>query len=323
MLCAKPTHRKVRDEWGTRRTPPARRSPLTYNNLLTRKRWTLICPHCLTAYNVGATLAPLGNDKDGAWQASWTLCPECKIVIFLLLTKAGQRAVPVALVYPKGTSRKPPAPEVPKPFCNDYKEACLVLDDSPKASAALSRRCLQAILREHAKTKSRDLADQIDEVLAGNLLPSHLAGAIDAVRHIAISAPILLRAKAGGNCQRRAGRSRVVARNARRPLRLLLRPTGGAQEERRAQRQAGSCRKAATQIAPPPPLANTARSGTPHPDMCAARPLAKGGPAPKRLGGSVSRRAFPQGLRSCCRLFQLGNFFQRQAAELSRRNVER
>lgn len=145
----------------------------------------MICPHCLTAYNVGATLAPLGNDKDGAWQASWTLCPECKkIVIFLLLTKAGQRAVPVALVYPKGTSRKPPAPEVPKPFCDDYKEACLVLDDSPKASAALSRRCLQAILREHAKTKSRDLADQIDEVLAGNLLPSHLAGAIDAVRHV-------------------------------------------------------------------------------------------------------------------------------------------
>jgi hypothetical protein len=92
--------------------------------------------------------------------------------------------MPFAVVYPKGTSRKPPATEVPTPFRDDFKEACLVLDDSPKASAALSRRCLQAILREHAKTKSKDLADQIDEVIAGNVLPSHLAKAIDAVRHV-------------------------------------------------------------------------------------------------------------------------------------------
>jgi len=89
-----------------------------------------------------------------------------------------------SLVYPKGTSRKPPALEVPSPFRDDYKEACLVIDDSPKASAALSRRCLQAILRVHAKTKSKDLAAQIDEVLTGNLLPSHLTRAIDAVRQL-------------------------------------------------------------------------------------------------------------------------------------------
>lgn len=53
---------------------------------------------------------------------------------------------------------------------------------SPKASAALSRRCLQHVLRDGAKTKKKDLADQIDEVLP--TLPSHTAGLIDAVRTI-------------------------------------------------------------------------------------------------------------------------------------------
>ncbi|MBZ5614154.1 MAG: DUF4145 domain-containing protein [Acidobacteriia bacterium] len=101
--------------------------------------------------------------------------------------------------YPKeGSSRKPAPVDVPKGLAEDYNEACLVLNDSPKASAALSRRCLQAILRDHAKTKSKDLADQIDEVLAGNLLPSHLAGAIDAVRNLGNFAAHPVKSKSSG-----------------------------------------------------------------------------------------------------------------------------
>ena len=41
--------------------------------------------------------------------------------------------------------------------CRRLQEACLVLPDSPKASVALSRRCLQHILREAAKVKHGDL----------------------------------------------------------------------------------------------------------------------------------------------------------------------
>ena len=61
---------------------------------------------------------------------------------------------------------------------------CLVFGDSEKASAALSRRCLQNLLREKAKTKAKDLAVQIQEVLDSGKLPSHLAEAIDGVRAI-------------------------------------------------------------------------------------------------------------------------------------------
>ena len=88
-----------------------------------------------------------------------------------------------SIVYPKGTARPVPV-EVEKEFANDFREACLVIGDSEKASAALSRRCLQNLLREKAKTKAKDLAAQIQEVRDSGKLPSHLADAIDGVRVI-------------------------------------------------------------------------------------------------------------------------------------------
>jgi hypothetical protein len=55
---------------------------------------------------------------------------------------------------------------------------------SAKSSAALSRRCLQNLLREKAGVKHQDLAKEIQEVLDSRVLPSHLADAIDAIRNI-------------------------------------------------------------------------------------------------------------------------------------------
>jgi hypothetical protein len=78
----------------------------------------------------------------------------------------------------------PTPPEVPPGYAGDYVEACLVLADSPKASGALSRRCLQNLLREEEQTQAKDLAPQIDEVLKRNKLPSHIATSIDAVRNV-------------------------------------------------------------------------------------------------------------------------------------------
>jgi hypothetical protein len=74
--------------------------------------------------------------------------------------------------------------EVTAPLADDYREACLVLADSPKASAALSRRCLQNLLREVAKVKPGNLADEIQQVIDSGKLPSTLVDSIDAVRNI-------------------------------------------------------------------------------------------------------------------------------------------
>jgi len=88
------------------------------------------------------------------------------------------------LAHPKGVSRSPCPNEVPSSIAEDYKESCLVLSDSPKASAALSRRCLQNVLRETAKVKPGDLFDEIQQVLDSGKLPSHIAEGLDAVRAI-------------------------------------------------------------------------------------------------------------------------------------------
>jgi len=88
------------------------------------------------------------------------------------------------LVRPKGLNRPPVPSEVPPEFAEDYTEACLVLADSPKASAALSRRCLQNLLREKAGVKHSNLADEIQQVLDSGTLPSHLTEVIDAIRNI-------------------------------------------------------------------------------------------------------------------------------------------
>ena len=72
--------------------------------------------------------------------------------------------------------------EVVDPYKQDFIEACKVLGDSPKASAALSRRCLQAILRDKAGTKSKDLYDQIEEDINSGKVASHICEDLHAIR---------------------------------------------------------------------------------------------------------------------------------------------
>lgn len=88
------------------------------------------------------------------------------------------------MVWPKGASRAAVPPEVPQGIVEDYKEACLVLSDSPKASAALSRRCLQNLLRGAAGVKPGDLSIEIQQVLDSGKLPAPIADNIDAIRNI-------------------------------------------------------------------------------------------------------------------------------------------
>lgn len=85
------------------------------------------------------------------------------------------------LVYPRKANRKPVHSDVPKDIASDYEEACLVLPASPKASAALSRRCLQTVLRQQG-FKQGDLSKQIEAAIPG--LPNDIASALDAIRTI-------------------------------------------------------------------------------------------------------------------------------------------
>jgi len=143
------------------------------------------CPHCLNGFHSDKETKYLGEDIDGDWSVTYEQCPECKkFIIELEQNRANLQYPKKVQAYPKGVSRVPIPKDVPDKFANDYKEACLVFIDSPKASSALSRRCLQNILREKAGIKKGDLAGEIQQVLDSNQLPSHLSEAIDAVRNI-------------------------------------------------------------------------------------------------------------------------------------------
>ena len=87
------------------------------------------------------------------------------------------------LVYPKQTTRNFDLTEIPEILSSDYEEACLVLSDSPKASAALSRRCLQSVLREQGFSH-KSLAQEIQDAIDSNKLPSHITDSLDAIRNI-------------------------------------------------------------------------------------------------------------------------------------------
>jgi len=87
------------------------------------------------------------------------------------------------LVYPKNTARNFDLTNIPQDMAEDYEEACMVIGDSPKASAALSRRCLQAILREQG-FKAKSLAQEIQKVIDSKTLPSHISDSLDAIRNI-------------------------------------------------------------------------------------------------------------------------------------------
>lgn len=155
------------------------------------------CPHCAVEIYAEAIWVPLEEDSEGQWGIEKYLCPNpvCNKMIFYLVMgsyKVNSRGSLIGfdeiqkrfLVNPKGSNRPPVPPQVPQKLADDYVEACKVLPDSPKASAALSRRCLQNVLREKAKVKPRDLAKEIQEVIDSGTLPSYLVEEIDAVRNI-------------------------------------------------------------------------------------------------------------------------------------------
>jgi hypothetical protein len=165
------------------------------------------CPHCGVACHENWKLTKIASEGvrtalSYSWYARFQVCPECQRPIIRLCegmedTFGDFKLKAEHLSYPRNSLR-PIATEVGDPYRQDFKEACAVLGDSPKASAAISRRCLQLLLRDEAKTSAKDLADQIQEVIESKALPSHLAQSVDAVRQVGNFAAHPLKSKDTG-----------------------------------------------------------------------------------------------------------------------------
>ena len=147
------------------------------------------CPHCLTVvkFEAPAIQAQYKIVQEGSKQTVVVLtaaCPDCGRLIFSIRVVKGVDSSPQMdrVIWPISSARSSAPDDVPQEMRADFDEAGLVLPISAKASAGLSRRCLQQVLTEAGKTKSDDLSKQIDEVLPS--LPSHIGSNLDAVREI-------------------------------------------------------------------------------------------------------------------------------------------
>lgn len=107
-----------------------------------------------------------------------------------LRLKAGEKPLFKQYLCPQGTAK--PQPEyIPKAIRDDYHEACLIRDLSPKASATLVRRCLQGMIRHFAKITDKSLyqeiqrlKDAVQDGTADRAISEESVQAIDHVRGI-------------------------------------------------------------------------------------------------------------------------------------------
>ena len=154
------------------------------------------CPHCQVEVHENfywKTVADSGNNtplgKSGKdmtyWHLGTMVCPACKDAILqlkrTLATRPGNELQ--YLVYPRKVMRPSAPKEVPRHIAEDFNESCTVFSDSPKASAALSRRCLQAILRDKGFAQ-KDLVKAIQAAIDSKQLPTSISENLDAVRNI-------------------------------------------------------------------------------------------------------------------------------------------
>ena len=83
-----------------------------------------------------------------------------------------------------------PAPRVvdsrvPDRLATDYQQACLILEDSPKMSAALSRTILADVLEEYGGYDDFKLSSRIDAFIADARNPRHLRENLHHLREMA------------------------------------------------------------------------------------------------------------------------------------------
>lgn len=154
----------------------------------------MICPHCSTVVKFDWRLtSPLENKDNVAFEIFYGECPNCdKLVIGLQKGTVGYESGHglhiknidwEKTIFPQQNSFQDEK-EIPSKYLEDYEEAIKVISASPKASAALSRRLLQNIIREEFKIKDKSLIKEIDKFSQLPGIPSHITDAVDAVRNI-------------------------------------------------------------------------------------------------------------------------------------------
>jgi len=119
------------------------------------------------------------------------LCPNCgREIIWMKCserTTIGDFSIgekeDYCLLYPKSKITLI-SDDVPEKYSKTYQEASDILEISPRASAALSRRCLQQLIREQEAIEKKTLFEEIQFLISRNKLPEYLNNELDSIREI-------------------------------------------------------------------------------------------------------------------------------------------
>lgn len=109
--------------------------------------------------------------------ATYHYCPSCR-EYSVQLTSSSEL---FSFSYPPYTGITLPD-YIPEAIRKDYMEACAIIDSSPKASATLSRRCLQGMIRDFWGVQAGNLAREID--LIKEKIPAEQYRVLNGVRRL-------------------------------------------------------------------------------------------------------------------------------------------
>jgi len=151
----------------------------------------MICNHCKIAFKTELRFIGSAYDNDHNLRYDFEKydCPEClRANIYMIISSlgniGGDEELQRRIIEPPSSNHQTLPVEIPEPFRKDFSEASEVLSISPKASAALSRRLLEAILLANGVPENkRNLYDQIQHAV-DNGVPSYIAKELDYIRQI-------------------------------------------------------------------------------------------------------------------------------------------
>ena len=157
------------------------------------------CPYCQLEIHFkpqpGIFYEYLNENGEGAEIGFGTdagLCPSCNNLIVRYLegtyySNDTYRSIQepftkCIIIYPKLSIGISLSEEVPEEYAWDFKEASMLINVSPKASAALSRRCLQNFFHNHMGIIHDSLAEEINEFISKQDVPIYLGEAVETIR---------------------------------------------------------------------------------------------------------------------------------------------
>ena len=148
-----------------------------------------VCPFCdhsiaLTHSTFQKTNLYFQNpvDEDYSLVARFYKCPHCGKISSFVDYAGNQLPKKTIPLYPQSTAIQFPD-YIPESIRSDYEEACAIVSLSPKASATLSRRCLQGMIRDFwGITDKKTLYQEIDAIRT--LVPPATWKALNALRQL-------------------------------------------------------------------------------------------------------------------------------------------